>query len=245
MSDGRAAMAASLSANGNNSTWIITDLLSFLSTLIYLIVVVPIQLVITFVATFVSTILQYLPLIIILLVAIFASGAWIKNQREITQSLEQWWRCELEPALFGPIPVLVDELADTYEEMICDYNAIAFSNRVLSKKTVTKILAECPSPTSYYHPIVGALKTVFKTIGAVGRWIIGFYKNKFPLWPTFSGISDVLEIIMRMANCLCEDLHPGFFYIGRIIANSHLYCAVHIFCASFIFFPISQNILSK
>src|SRR5262245_45042534 len=111
MSDGRAAMAASLSSNGNNSTWIITDLLSFLWTLFYLIVIMPIQLIITFVATFVSTILQYLPLIIILLVAIFASGAWIKNHREITQSIEQTWRCELEPALFGPIPILVDGLA--------------------------------------------------------------------------------------------------------------------------------------
>jgi len=186
------AMAVSLSpaaSSGGSAISIVLDLGQFLWTLFWIIVIVPIQLVIVFVVTLIATIITYLPLLLILLVAIFASGAWIKTHREVTRTLEEVWRCEIYPIFFGQIPELVDELAEPYEAGICYYNALAFTNRILSKKTVTKILAECPRPTSYLEPIFGVLKTFFRTLGAVGRWLPGFYKNKLPLFPTMTGMT--------------------------------------------------------
>jgi len=40
------------------------------------------------------------------------------------------------------------------------------------------------------------------------------------------GIGDIAEVIVRTINCLCEDLHPGFFFLGRILVNENLYCAI-------------------
>lgn len=228
--DGRGAMAASATASSNGSALgILKAIGSLMWAILYILVVLPIQIVLTTLSTLFASIVQYFPLLLILVGLIFIGNTWISSHQQVTQDFEEFWRCELYPVFFGPIPTLIDGLATPYEEAICYYNAVAFTNRILSKKTVTKILAECPTPSSYYHPIIGIVKTLFNTVAAIARWVVGFYKYKLPLWPTLTGLSDVLEIIVRMINCLCEDLHPGFFYVARIISNEHLYCAVRLF----------------
>lgn len=175
-------------SSGGSSISIVTDLVQFLWTIFYILVVMPIQLIIVFVTSILATIIRYLPLLIILLVAIFASGYWIDTHSSITRTFEEIWRCELYPLIIGPLPQLMDELTTPFEEGVCYYNALAYTNRILSKKTITKILAECPpTPASFIEPIFGLLKMLFRTLGALGRWIPSFYKSKLPLWPTLTG----------------------------------------------------------
>jgi hypothetical protein len=205
------------------------DLISFVWLLLYTVVVLPFQIAWTVVRTILQVTFNYFPLVVLLFLTAGFTVAWVGEHTEIMATIEVSWRCTIQPIFLEPIPAPVRALITPYEEGICYSNALGFTNRVLSSKTITRVLAEDPNKLSLWHPVVSLLKGIFDSIARIGRWLVGFYKNRFPAYSIARNVEALVEVFMRLLNALCRDLHPGFFYLGRVITNSRLFCVVDNF----------------
>lgn len=196
-------------------------------TLFWVFVVTPLLFLGTLVVSLFTTFMQYWPLFLVLALAIFSSTAWVEEEDDIIQFVEKTWRCNVYPALISPFSQALGGLAESYDSAICGYNAIAFTNRVMSTKTFTSLLKECTVEASSPWRIVGAIfKTLFRTAGALFRFLVQFMTAKLPSFTLLAGVTDMLEAAVRLLVCVCEDLHPGYLVIARMVTDNNLYCAI-------------------
>lgn len=203
------------------------DVLWFFWQLVYLVVVTPFIIVWSIITTLITLVATHLPLILFLGATIAFTIAFVDQEKVIVQKVEVAWRCTIVPLFLAPLPTGLRNLIEPYEAGICYYNALAFTNRILSKKSVTEILAEDPNKLSTFHPVLYVIRGIFEAFARIGRWLLSFYNARFPVYALLNNAyTYVVEILLRLINALCRDLHSPFFYFGRVITQERFYCAI-------------------
>jgi len=201
----------------------------FLWAVIYFLVVTPVLIVFAVGRTLVGLVFGNLPLFIFFLFTVGFAVSWIDYHSVTLTTVEQVWRCTIVPLILAPLPGAIRVLTEPYELGVCYYNALGLTNRILTTKPVTEILINDVNALSLTDPIFSLVKGLFDAVGRIARWALGFYSFRFPAYPVLGNLEFIIEVLLRLTNALCRDLHPGFFFVGRVIVDEQLYCAVDNF----------------
>lgn len=167
----------------------------------------------------------------LLLVAMLlvAEVAWIKYNKPLVENVEKAWRCGIYPEFASLSRTWIVFFADLYDKLICWYDALSLSVRLLSNSAILKEARNCTNDADFFNVIYAAANFVEAIVVKTFEWLIPNPITR--IWPVYPAIAIITEEMIEEASktliCMCRDVGPVWDFLTRVLMDPDLPCIGH------------------